>query len=103
MHGYLNTIGRDRLGFSMVDAHEGGAPALVGGERGAIERNAMRYYLAIAAYLDSLTAPADERVEHRLQAWFEATERYKTQLHEIDLSEYLAMKRHEVQGQGPAP
>ena len=59
----------------------------------------MRYYLAIAAYLDSLTAPADERVKHRLQAWFEATERYKTQLHEIDLGEYLAMKRHEVLGQ----
>lgn len=55
LHGYLDTIGRDKVGFSRVAAHDGEAPALVGGERGAVERNAMRYYLAIAAYLDSLT------------------------------------------------
>jgi hypothetical protein len=35
-------------------------------------------------------------VPRRLQGWFDATERYPAQLHEIERSEYLAMKREEL-------
>jgi hypothetical protein len=96
MRGYLSTIGAGKIGFSVERAHDGEPARVVGGVRGAVERNAMRYYLAIAAYLDSLLLPEAERVPRRLQAWFDATERYPAQLHEIDRGEYLAMKREEL-------
>jgi hypothetical protein len=67
----------------------------IGGVRGAIERNVMRYYLAIDAYLASLKSPPDQRLEKRIQTWFNSTERYPRQLREMDRSTYLAMKRGE--------
>ena len=63
--------------------------------RGAIERNVMRYYLAVDAYLASLKVPPDQRVEKRIQTWFNNTERYPRQLREMDRSTYVAMKRGE--------
>jgi hypothetical protein len=93
MKGYLATIGRDKVGFS----RSGNDPdAYVDGIRGVVERNAMRYYLAIDAYLDSLSAPPGMQREARIKAWFDATERYPQQLHEINKDEYLTMKRHEL-------
>jgi hypothetical protein len=62
----------------------------------------MRYYLAIDAYLGSLSAPPQERVDRRFAAWFDATERYPRQLHEIEEAEYLAMKRKEIRAQSPS-
>ncbi len=93
MKGYLATIGRDKVGFSRSGPNQG---EYVDGIRGVVERNAMRYYLAIDAYLDSLSAPPDRQREARFKAWFDATELYPRQLHEIDRDEYLTMKRHEL-------
>lgn len=90
MSTYLATAGADKVGFSK-DA----AGKYVGGVRGVIERNTMRYFLAIEAYLDSLAIPRDARVEKRLRAWYTASERYPRQLHEIDYDEYVAMKKRE--------
>ena len=70
-------------------------PELVGGVRGAIERNTMRYYLAIDAYLGALATPAPARFEQSLKRWFNATELYPRQLREIDRDTYFAMKRSE--------
>ena len=67
--------------------------------RGVVERNTMRYYLAIEAYLGSLSAPPAEQQERRLRDWFAATERHARQLHEMERDEYLTMKRNEVQRQ----
>ena len=94
MQAYLNTLGASKIGFSTADTGEGTQP--VRGVRGATERNAMRYYLAIAAYLDSLQLPENVRVPRRLEAWFDATERYPAQLHELERDEYLTMKRDEI-------
>ena len=66
------------------------------GVRGAVERNTMRYYLAIDAYLDGLSAPPADQLEKRLQTWFTATEKYPRQLHEIDRATYLDMKRSQL-------
>ncbi|WP_280150518.1 hypothetical protein [Piscinibacter sp. XHJ-5] len=99
MQGYLSTVGRDKVGFTVVGMQADGQPAYVGRMRGVIERNTMRYYLAIDAYLDSLSAPPSQRVEQRLRNWFTATERYPRQLHEIEEAEYLAMKRKEIGAQ----
>ena len=99
MQGYLSTVGSGKVGFSVVDRRPDGQPVYVGSMRGVIERNTMRYYLAIDAYLDSLSAPPQQQAERRLRDWFTATERYPLQLHEISEDDYLAMKRKEIQRQ----
>jgi len=90
---YLATGGADKVGFSESGRDADGQPRYVGGVRGLIERNTMRYYLAIEAYAAS---PAPGQLEQRLAGWFDATERYARQLHEVDKPQYLAMKREEV-------
>jgi hypothetical protein len=99
MQAYLATAGRDKVGFSITGKAEDGKPVYVDGVRGVLERNTMRYYLAIEAYLGGMSAPPGEREEKRLRDWFAATERYPIQLHEMERDEYLAMKRHELQRQ----
>jgi hypothetical protein len=99
---YLGTVGRDKVGFTRVAAKRGQEEGFVGGMRGVAERNTMRYYLAIDAYLDSIAAPAPQQLEKRLQAWFDATEKYPRQLREVDREAYLRMKRDEVRRQTAA-
>lgn len=93
---YLATSGRAKVGFTIVERTNAGDPVYVGGVRGMIERNTMRYFLAIEAYLQSLSVPTPARVEKRLSDWFAAVERYPRQLHEMEREDYLAMKRREV-------
>ena len=99
MQAYLATAGRDKVGFSIAGKSDDGKPIYIDGVRGVVERNTMRYYLAIEAYLGALSAPPGERQEKRLRDWFAATERHATQLHEMERDEYLAMKHHELQRQ----
>jgi hypothetical protein len=96
MSFYLSTSGRDKVGFSVVDRAADGRPVFVDGVRGVIERSTMRYYLAVKAYLDTLEAPASERIEKRLRAFHAGLERYPLQLRELELDEYLAIKRRDV-------
>jgi hypothetical protein len=96
MSMYLSTSGRDKVGFSVVDRTADGRPIYVGGVRGVVERNTMRYYLALEAYLGTLDAPAPERIEKRLRAFHAGLERYPLQLHELELAEYLQIKRRDV-------
>ena len=72
---YLNTVGADKVGFTVEGRQPNGEPRLIGGVRGAVERNAMRYYLAIDAFLDSLAAPPAQQVERRIRNWFAAAAR----------------------------
>ncbi len=98
MHGYLATSGRGKVGFSAIGRK--------GGVRGVVERNTMRYYLAIEAYLDALALPEAARAEWRVADWYASTERYPLQLHEVERDAYLAMKRGEIRRQrelGPLP
>lgn len=98
MQLYLATAGADKTGFTVVGRDAGGRPLHIGGVRGAVERNAMRYYLAIDAYLDSLAAPPQQQVDRRIRGWYAATQQYP-QLRELDLGTYAAMKRQEVERQ----
>jgi hypothetical protein len=102
MQGYLATVGRDKVGFSVVGHQADGKPQLIGGTRGVVERNTMRYYLAIEAYLGALSLPTAQQFEKRLADWHSGVERYPRQLHELERSEYVAMKREQVLRQ-PAP
>lgn len=102
MQAYLETLGRNKVGFTPLGTDSGGAPVYVTGVRGAVERNSMRYFLAIQAYLGALDVSPQLQLEKRLRDWFVLTERYSRQLHEVDKDEYLKMKRAEYlrQNQG---
>lgn len=99
MQAYLATRGRGRVGFSIVGRDDDGQPLHVDGMRGVVERNVMRYYLAIEAFLDALPEPAASQAEHRLQLWHAGVRRYPLQLQEPELDSYLGMKRREIQRQ----
>jgi hypothetical protein len=99
MQTYLATAGRDKVGFSVTGKDSDGKPVYIDGVRGGVERNTVRYFLAIEAYLGSLAAAPAERQEKRLRDWFAATERNALQLHEMTQDDYLAMKHHEIQRQ----
>lgn len=103
MQGYLATGGRDKVGFSIVGQTDGGQPLYLGDMRGVVERNTMRYYLAVDAYLGALALPVAARLEQRLNAWHSGVERYPRQLHELDRAAYLAMKHAEIRRQQALP
>jgi hypothetical protein len=99
MQGYLATIGSAKLGFSIVGRSADGQAIRAGGTRGVLERNTMRYYLAIEAYLAVDRLPASQQAQQSLQDWFTATERYPQQLHEIERAAYIDMKLRELRRQ----
>lgn len=99
MQSYLATIGRNKVGFSIVGQSADGQPVYIKGMRGVVERNSMRYYLALEAYLGALSKPASEQLEKRLSDWYSGVERYPRQLHELERNEYLSMKHKEIQRQ----
>ncbi len=103
MQAYLATIGRNKAGFTITGHDPAGAPVYMDGMRGVVERNAMRYFLALEAFLGAAGLPPETRTESSLQAWFNAIERYPRQLHEMERSEYVTMKRKEIARQKPEP
>lgn len=92
-HSYLATLGNGKVGFSRVE--EGGESRLVEGIRGIIERNVMRYHLAVDTFLATRSLPAESRHEAALSHWFHQNDSYPQQLHEMTEAEYLAIKRRE--------
>jgi hypothetical protein len=94
MQAYFNTLGRGKVGFTVVEKDAQGKPVYVSDLRGGLERNAMRYYASIESYLDALSAPAPQRLEKRLRHWYAYTEKYPLQLQEE--AGYLEAKRKEA-------
>jgi hypothetical protein len=103
MRFYLARSGSAKVGFTMIESEKGGPPHLVGGVRAAQERNTMRYFLAIDAYLGALTTSVPDHFEESLERWFAATERYAPQLHEVAHDDYIEMKRREHLRQQQTP
>ena len=99
MQAYLATIGSSKVGFTILEKKADGTPVYQGGVLGLLERNTMRYYLAIDAYLNALPLAPGEQVERRIRDWYASTERYAPQLHEMEQSDYLDMKRKEIKRQ----
>jgi hypothetical protein len=99
MSAYLGTNGSGKIGFSVVADNPTGNLVFVKGLRGLVERNAMRYYLAVQAYLDTLSISENARLEKRLSRWFDLTDQFKDQLFEMDKAEYIHNKLHEHQNQ----
>jgi hypothetical protein len=103
MQAYLGTIGGGKVGFTVVGVAADGRPLLIGGMRGLAERNTMRYYLAIEAFLGALSAPPQMRQEKSMRDWYSSIERYPRQLLDLERSEYLHMKRREYLRQQAGP
>jgi len=99
MQAYLATAGSDKRGLTVIGQGADGQPQLVGGVRGVLERNTLRYYLAIDAWLAARAQSEAGLLPRSLQLWFSATERFARQLHEIDREAYVEMKLREVQRQ----
>lgn len=96
MQAYLATAGRAKIGFTVTGRGADGQPVYVRGERAALERNVIRYYLALQAHCATNTRPPQERTEARLRTWFALTERYAPQLHEFELDDYLSEKHADL-------
>ena len=58
MQTYLATVGSEKVGFTVARAQARRQAGLPGGVLGLLERNTMRYYLAIDAYLSAYSLPA---------------------------------------------
>jgi hypothetical protein len=99
MRLYLATAGRAKVGFSVDGVDAAGQPRFIHGNRGVVERNTMRYYLAIEAYLGALSSPPAQQLEKRLNDWYAGVERYPLQLHELTRDEYLDLKHRQLQQQ----
>ena len=99
MQTYLATLGSGKIGFSVTATDSQGKPIYVEGIRGIIERNTIRYYFAIQSYLDSLQLEPGKRFPARINKWFELTERFPLQLHEMDKKDYLEYKQREHKDQ----
>lgn len=95
LRAYLGTIGSHKVGFTVIGKRADGQPDYIRGVRGLMERNTMRYYLAIDSFLGATRTASSGRFEKQLQSWFTAAERYPRQLHEMDRRTYVEMKRAE--------
>jgi hypothetical protein len=92
---YFATLGWGKVGFTVTGTDSSGNPVYVGGPRGAIERNAVRYYFAIQSYMDTLRYPEKSRFSMRISDWYDLTARYRKQLLEQDKNDYLTFKTKE--------
>lgn len=93
---YLSTVGRNKEGFSLID--DNGELQPVKGIKGIIERNVMRYHLAINAFLSTQSLPKASRHMATLLNWFQQNNSFP-QLHEMDEAEYLQIKQEEWNNQ----
>jgi len=96
---YLATLARSKVGFSGAPNGPAGQGGFVKGEQGLIERNAMRYYLLLKAFLDTQGLPSGHQFEARLDVAYDLMDRYPAQLHEMEKPEYLDVKRRERENQ----
>jgi hypothetical protein len=96
---YFATLGRGKAGFTVTGKDKNGKPVYIGGPRGAIERNAVRYYFAIQTFMKSLPYPKNRVFSMRISEWYDLTAHYKKQLFELDKKDYLAFKTTEHKNQ----
>lgn len=100
---YLATFGRHKVGFTVLGPGSPDNPDYIRGLRGLVERNAVRYFLTVEAYLEAMGAPPAEQAQRRLENWYAGSLRYPRQLHEIDRETYLAIKRADRAAASPRP
>lgn len=96
---YFATLGRNKVGFTVTGTDRSGRPVYIGGPRGAIERNAVRYYFAIQTCITTAHSPDKTLFSSRINKWYDLTTRYKKQLLDLSKKEYLESKSREQKNQ----
>ena len=92
---YLSTVGETKPGITITGYHDDGSPTFTSGETASFERNILRYYFAISAFLQNTNkAEASERHISQLNAWYRQTETF-TQLYEMNKQAYVSAKLKE--------
>lgn len=92
--GYLATIGRHKVGFTVIDHDKENQPIYVQGLQGIVERNSMRYFLAIRSFLDT-AGLSSEQWENRINHWYQLAGDFERQFLEVREKDYLDTKRKE--------
>ncbi|MGC2062102.1 MAG: hypothetical protein WA610_03930 [Thermodesulfovibrionales bacterium] len=96
---YFATLGWGKLGFTVTGTDRHGMPVYIGGPRGALERNAVRYYFAIQSFMHTLSYPEQYRFSMRISEWYDLTTPYKKQLFDLDKKDYVKFKIEEHKNQ----
>jgi len=96
---YFASLGRSKVGFTVTGQDNKGNPVYIGGPRGSIERNAVRYYFAIQTIMSTLDSPENRRFDMRISTWYDLTSRYKKQLFDLEKRDYLTFKAAEHKNQ----
>jgi hypothetical protein len=97
---YLATLGRHKVGFTVTGHDPDGNPLYIRGLEGVVERNAMRYFLAMQSVLETLHVPGlseEQRFGLRTELWHQKIQGYARQLLEAEKAEYRANKERERQ------
>lgn len=89
---YFATFGRGKAGFTVTGTDSKGNPVYIGGQRGAMERNIVRYFFAIQAFIDTLHYPEENRLSMRISKWYDLSSRFKKQLYEMEKKDYITFK-----------
>ncbi|MFQ6023282.1 MAG: hypothetical protein ACE5NW_11220 [Acidiferrobacterales bacterium] len=92
---YLAMRGHDTVGFSTVGVDDKGYPIYVKGKKAMMERNVMRCYFALRAFMDTQHLTASERFEARISYWFDLAEKYFPKPYDMEREEYVEVKRQE--------
>lgn len=96
---YFATVGRSKVGFTITGRDGNAQPLYIGGPRGAVERNAVRYYFAIHSFMAALHYPEKSLLSSRTSLWYDLTSHYRKQLFDLEKKEYLAAKTTEHRNQ----
>lgn len=96
LKGYLATLGRKKVGFSIDEYDENNNPVYVKGVQGIVERNSMRYFIAIRTFLDTF-ALNNQDWSNRINYWYQLALPYKRQLLEVNDRKYLKTKKEEFE------
>jgi hypothetical protein len=96
---YFATLGWGKVGFTVTGTDRNGKPVYIGGPRGAIERNSVRYYFAIQSLMNTLRYPEKSRFSMRISEWYDLTTRYRKQFFDLDKKDYLTFKTKEHMNQ----
>lgn len=99
LEAYLATLGRNKVGFTVTGRDDKQDPIHIKGIQGIVERNSMRYFLAIQATLDSVNSSPQENMKARFKRWYELIQRYPRQLVDYTREEYLERKQKELANQ----
>jgi hypothetical protein len=96
---YFSTLGRGRTGFTVTGTDSRGTPVYISGPRGALERNAVRFYFAVESFMDTLPYPEEIRFSMGAGIWYDHTDRFRKQLFDMGKKDYLTFKKKEHKNQ----